>query len=260
MSVKYEFQHDRAGDTAKLTVSFQVQDRHGPMGAAGVGSSGGWLDGEINDEGKLTAVGGGEYRAPAARPGVDPFAPEVRLAVRRAGTPISSVVFRPVLASADATTLNVNDLLRSGRAVAATPEMLANLADVEARARAATLGVEDGLGRLNTQLSALPGTVQSAANSAAQKAMEGVQARADDDHERAVQDRAGTAQATTRANDAADVIGAAGLLYAGTDAEGIATLVTVEPRVTVTNETAAWAVIDGSVTLTQPTLTIGGTA
>lgn len=50
--------------------------------------------------------------------------------------------------------------------------------------------------RVDSQLSALPGTVQSAADSAAQKAMEGVQARADDDHERAVQDRADTAQVT----------------------------------------------------------------
>lgn len=137
MSVQYEFQHDRAGDTAKLTVSFQVQDRHGPMGAAGVGSSGGWLDGEIDSDGKLTAVGGGEYRAPAARPGVDPTSPEVRLTVRRAGTPISSVVFRPVLASAEATTLNVNDLLRSGRAVAATPEQLVSLSAALADTRAA---------------------------------------------------------------------------------------------------------------------------
>ena len=73
------------------------------------------------------------------------------------------------------------------------------------------------------------------------------------------QSRAAADAATTRANTAADVIGAAGLIYLGTDSDGAATLDAIEPRATVTTETTSdWLTVDGSMTLTGPVLITGG--
>ncbi|TSA80788.1 hypothetical protein FNU79_16220 [Deinococcus detaillensis] len=126
-NVVWKFKHDRGTETAPLSVSFSVDGSHGVIGQNGVGPAKGFPDAAIDSGGDLKAFNGtafSDFISGAARPGIDPDPDSVRLTVRKGGLPISSITFQPVLSSPAATELDINALMRAGKASSATPEQL----------------------------------------------------------------------------------------------------------------------------------------
>jgi len=126
----WKYKHDRGGDTSALSVSVTVDGRHGVIGLNGIAPASGFPDAAINSTGDLKAFDGTTYSdfiSGAARPGIDPDPDTYRLTVRKGGLPISSVTFQPILSSPTATELDINALMKIGKATAATPDQLVAL-------------------------------------------------------------------------------------------------------------------------------------
>ena len=128
----WKYKHDRSGDTSALSVSVTVDGRHGVIGLNGIAPPSGFPDAAINSTGDLKAFDGTAYSdfiSGAARPGIDPDPDTYRLTVRKGGLPISSITFQPILSSPTATELDINALVKAGKALSATPEQLIALGE-----------------------------------------------------------------------------------------------------------------------------------
>lgn len=124
----WKYKHDRGGDAGPLSVTISVDGQHGVIGLNGIAPASGFEDGIINATGDLKAVDGGDYVTGAARPGIDPAPDFYRLTVCKNGKPTSSASFQPVLSALADTELDINALVAAGKARAATPQQLADLA------------------------------------------------------------------------------------------------------------------------------------